>query len=286
MNTKEKFEEAYRTLEQAEMVVLRDVTGFPVYNQDIISPYLMLFVCHSGYARTLYDMQEVFFHPNEVAVVLPNHIMHPIECSDDYDVTVLLHSIPFTEELKSKRLKHDYNKFHSLPACLLREEEMMLFMKGVELLEHLCLSSIQKYPLRHEMLIAQSNVLSEMLNFYRREMDNQTVHKTRNLSLLNEFCDLLALHYREQHEVAFYAEKVHLTVRHFSVVIKEVVGLSASDYIEQYLATQAKNILASRPDLSVQQISNYLGYSDSPSFCRFFKRRTGLTPTDFRQSSD
>lgn len=282
MNTKQQFEEAFHTIEKAEVAILRDIHEFPVYHRDIISPYLMLFICHSGTARALYDMQEIVFHPNEVAVVLPNHIMHPIECSDDYNVTILIHSIAFTEELKTKRLTHDYNKFHRLPACPLTNEEMIHFMKGMELLEHLCLSSTRLYPLRHEMLIAQSNVLSGMLNSYRRELDNKTIQENRNLSLFNAFYDQLAAHYREQHEVAFYAEKAHLTTRHFSVIIQEVVGISASDYIEQYLLTQAKNLLSSRPDLSVQQISFHLGYADSPSFCRFFKRHTGLTPKAFR----
>ena len=285
MNTKQRFEEALRTIEKSEMIVLRDIHGFPVYHQDIISPYLMLFICHSGYARTLYDMQEVVFHANEIAVVFPNHIMHPIENSDDYNVTVLIHSIGFSEELKTKRLTHDYNKFHRLPACPLNDEQMAQFMKGMDLLEHLCQSTTQHYPLRHEMLIALTNVTAEMLNAYRREIDKNAANDSRNYALFNDFCDELALHYREQHEVAFYAEKAHLTTRHFSVLIKEVVGISASDYIEQYLATQAKNLLSTRPDLSVQQISFYLGYADSPSFCRFFKRHTGNTPNDFRQRS-
>ena len=283
MDTKQRFEEAYRTIEKNEIAVLRDVHGFPVYQHDIISPYLMLFICHSGTARALYDLQEVVFLPNEVAVVLPNHILHPIECSDDYNVTILIHSIALTEELKTRRLTHDYNKFHRLPACPLTDTEMMHFMKGMELLEHLCLSSTQLYPLRHEMLIAQSNVLSEMLNSYRHELDSKAIQGGRNLSLFNEFCDLLALHYKEQHEVAFYAEKAHLTTRHFSVLIKDVIGITASDYIEQYLTTQAKNLLFSRPDLTVQQISDYLGFAESPSFCRFFKRLSGHTPNDFRQ---
>jgi len=283
MNTKQRFEEALRTIEKTEIAVLRDIHGFPVYHQDIISPYLMLFICHSGSARTLYDMQEVEFHANEIAVVFPNHILHPIESSDDYNVTVLIHSISIGEELKTKRLTRDYTKFHRLPACSLNDDQMAHFMKGLDLLEHLCQSTTQHYPLRHEMLIALTNVTAEMLNSYRREIDKNAAGESRNFTLFNDFCDELALHYREQHEVAFYAEKAHLTTRHFSIIIKEVVGLSASDYIEQYLAMQAKNLLSTRPDLSVQQIGYYLGFAEAPSFSRFFKRLTGKTPNDFRQ---
>ena len=133
METKKKFEEALRTIEKSEMIVLRDIHSFPVYGQDIISPYMMLFICHSGSARALYDMQEIVFRPNEVAVVFPNHIMHPIESSDDYNVTVLIHSTALFEELKTRRLSHDYNKFHRLPACPLNDEQMAQFMKGMDL---------------------------------------------------------------------------------------------------------------------------------------------------------
>ena len=282
MTSKRIFAEAIRTINKDEMVVLRDVHHFPVYGQDIISPYMMVCVCHSGSARVLYDMEEVVFSPNEVAVIMPNHILHPIESSDDYHVTILVHSPALCEELKTKRLTHDYHKFHRRPSCLLTDEEMAQYMQAIDLLEHICQSSTQRYPLRHEMLIELTNVMVEMHNAYRREMDEKAAKDSRNYSLFNNFCDLLATHYREEHEMAFYARQLHLTPRHFSLVIKEVVGISASDYIGEYLATQAKSILTSRPDMSVQQVSYHLGFAESPSFCRFFKRITGLTPKAFR----
>lgn len=282
METKRIFEEAYRTIEKKEVAVIRNVHGFPVYDRDIISPYLMLFICHSGSSRALYDMREVVFRPNEIAMILPNHIIRPIESTPDYSISIIMHSIGFEQEMTQRRMTHDRNKFHDLPACLLTDEEMAQYMKAVELMEIISNTPVSRFPHRHDMLLSQTDIMTDMLDACRREMDDDARLHNRGYTVFNEFCHLLTMHYREQHEVAFYAEKAHLTTRHFSVVIKNEVGLSASDYIEQYLATQAKNLLTSRPDLSVQQISDHLGYADSPSFSRFFKRHTGITPGEFR----
>ena len=285
METKQKFEEALRTIEKTEMIVLRDIHSFPVYGQDIISPYLMIFICHAGSSRALYNMHEIRFRENEVAMILPNHIIHPIESSPDYTITVIMHSLAFEQEMTQRRMTHDRNKFHETPACLLTEEEMAQYMKAVDMLEIISNTSVSRYPHRHDMLMAQTDIMAGMLDACRREIDEEERANNRNRSVFNTFCNLLVANYREQHEVAFYAEKAHLTTRHFSVIIKDIVGLSASDYIEQYLATQAKNLLSTRPDLSVQQISYHLGYADSPSFCRFFKRLAGFTPNEFRQQT-
>lgn len=282
-DTRHIFEEAFRTIETKKVAVIHNVHGFPARDRDIISPYLMLFICHSGFSRVLYDMREMVFRSNEVAMILPNHIIHPIECSPDYSITVIIHSIAFEQEMTRERMTHDRNKFHASPACMLTDDEMAQYMKAVELLEIISETPVSRYPHRHDMLLAQTDIMTDMLDACRRDMDQDAKPIDRNHSVFNVFCNQVAIHYREQHEVAFYAENAHLTTRHFSVIIKEVIGLSASDYIEQYLATQAKNLLATRPDLSVQQISDHLGYADSPSFCRFFKRMTGIRPKEFRK---
>ena len=283
METRRRFEEALRTIEKSDMIVLRDIHSFPVYGQDIIFPYLMIFICHAGSSRALYNMQEISFQKNEVAIILPNHIIHPIESSPDYTITVIMHSLAFEQEMTQRRMTHDRNKFHESPACRLTDEEMTQYMKAVDMLDLISNTPVSRYPHRHDMLMAQTDIMVEMLDACRRDIDEGERAINRNHSIFNTFCNLLAAHYREQHEVAFYAEKAHLTTRHFSVIIKEVVGLSASDYIEQYLATQAKNLLTTRPDLSVQQISYHLGFAESPSFCRFFKRLTRFSPNDYRR---
>ena len=283
MDTKQLFYEAYSTLDQKEVAVLRDIRDYnSMYGHDIVSKYMTVIICHSGSARLLYDMQEVHFTANSIAVILPDHIMRPLECSPDYCVTFIMHSNAFCEELKTKRLTYDYEKFHLTPSCHMTDEAMALYIKALDVFEHICNSSIQLYPLRREMLIAQSNVMVELTNACRRELDSNSHALSRKQIVAQEFCNLLAMHYREQHEVAYYAGNIHLSPRHFSLIIKEATGLSASEYIEEYILTQARNLLSTRPDMSVQQISYHLGFSESPSFCRFFKRITGQTPSDYR----
>lgn len=282
METKQLFDEMERTIRTAEVVVMRHVKGFPVYHQDILSPYLMVYICHSGTARALYDMREICFASNEVAVVLPNHIIHPLESSPDYDVSIIVHSTAFHSKLTQHRLSHDYSKFHDIPACTINEDNMSRITKVLDLIDIISRTPISQYPKRHEMLIMQTNIMAEMVDACRANIDEQYHKDSKSNQLFSHFCALVAKHYREQHEVAFYANRLNLTTRHFAVIIKNTIGLSASDYIEQYLASQAKFLLSTRPDLSVQQIADFLGYADSPSFCRFFKRRIGSTPKLFR----
>ena len=230
METRRIFEEAYHTIEKKEVAVIRNVHGFPVYEKDIISPYLMLFICHSGSSRALYDMQEVVFRSNEVAMILPNHIIRPIDSSPDYSITIIMHSIAFEQDMTQRRMTHNRNKFHKMPACRLTDDEMAQYMKAVELLAIISDTPVSRFPHRHEMLLSQTDIMAEMLDACRREMDDDVRIHNRGNTVFNEFCNLLAMNYCQQHEVAFYAEKAHLTTRHFSVVIKDVVGVSASDY--------------------------------------------------------
>ena len=59
---------------------------------------------------------------------------------------------------------------------MLTDEEMVQYMKAVELLEHICQSSTDRYPLRHELLIELTNVMVEMNNAYRLFSNNPFCH--------------------------------------------------------------------------------------------------------------
>jgi len=99
--------------------------------------------------------------------------------------------------------------------------------------------------------------------------------------ILSRFKTLLAKHFLKERQVSFYADKMHLTPKYFSTVIKEVSGKTAGAWINEMLLLEAKAHLQ-RKDLTVAQIAYDLNFSDPSHFGKFFKKHTGMSPAQYR----
>ena len=103
----------------------------------------------------------------------------------------------------------------------------------------------------------------------------------RSIDIYNTFVSLVAEHYGEAHDVAFYADKLCITTRYLSQISDDVVGKPSKQIIADYLMSEAKSYLGTTR-LTIQEIANKLGFSSQVLFCRFFKRHAGISPTDYR----
>ena len=72
-----------------------------------------------------------------------------------------------------------------------------------------------------------------------------------------------------------------LSRTYLSHVFKEVTGMRLRDYLIQVRLDKAKELL-SRIDLKIKEIAYDTGFSDPNYFCRAFKKKTGLNPTNWR----
>mgnify|MGYP002778534170 CR=1 FL=1 len=79
-----------------------------------------------------------------------------------------------------------------------------------------------------------------------------------------------------------YAERLNVTPKHLSESVKETLGQTATDLIQEKRLLEAKALLA-QTDLSAAEIAWRLAFEDPSNFNRFFKRHIGLTPMAFRQ---
>ncbi|MFW5831475.1 MAG: AraC family transcriptional regulator [Prolixibacteraceae bacterium] len=99
------------------------------------------------------------------------------------------------------------------------------------------------------------------------------------------FNQLVDKYYAQLHQVKEYAELAGESPVHLNRAIKEVTGKTASDIIIERLILEAKRLLLFS-DLSNKEVAYRLGYEDPSYFARIFRKRTGLTPTGFRDKMD
>ena len=100
--------------------------------------------------------------------------------------------------------------------------------------------------------------------------------------LTKEFLTLVKANFREERQLKFYADKMCITPRYLSRVVKECTQFSAADWIERCVVLEARALLKST-NMTVQQISDELNFPSQTFFGKYFKRRVGLSPKEYRR---
>ena len=81
----------------------------------------------------------------------------------------------------------------------------------------------------------------------------------------------------------YYAERLCLTPKYLSKVIKQVSGRSAPEWIDAFVVLEAKNMLR-YSDMAIKEIVYTLHFPNQSVFYKFFKSHTGQTPSEYRRS--
>ena len=107
---------------------------------------------------------------------------------------------------------------------------------------------------------------------------------SRSRTLIIRFLKLVAQHFRTNREVSFYAEQLCITTTYLYKLTHRRWNLSPKELIDQQTICEIKTLL-SGTDMSVKEIAAMLHFEDTPYMCRYFRHRTGLSPTEYRNNT-
>ena len=282
MQTDATIDQLIQSVEQDGVCVEKEIHGYPVTGMDVVFPHVILLLCLRGSARVMFDMQEIAIEKNDFGILMPGHIFRRIACSEDYTYARVFISAEMISELKTHAFSHDSEKFNYAPHCHLTDVQANRVMALLELLEAIASHDLNDLQLRRQMLLSHLAVGYEFINYYRREQDTQWA-KSHSATLYTQFCDLVVEHYKENRNVYYYAGLLDYEPRYFSKVFRQYSnGLSPSEWIQQYVATQAKLIMDMDPKQTVKETAYQLGFPTTANFCRYFKRVTGIYPQEYK----
>ncbi|MBR1480989.1 MAG: AraC family transcriptional regulator [Paludibacteraceae bacterium] len=261
-------------------VIIAEVDKIPTEMYSLKSESMVIGLCMAGTAEFEYNMTPTVFEAKEIGVTLPNMVLTYSHVSEDYRATLIIISRDFFESLTKRASFVDYKKYYYNPAHRLTDGQFEKVQDIMRVLRIVCES---EHPMRTETLKNLLDLLFYTLTRYRGEEGQKSHSETRDELLFSRFYDLLIVHYPQHHNTRWYAEQLCLSPKYFSKLIKDTTNKSAAEWVDIVLIMNAKRLLKTRRDLTIQQVSYELGFSENASFCRFFKDHTGLRPREYRE---
>lgn len=104
---------------------------------------------------------------------------------------------------------------------------------------------------------------------------------SRQEELYQKITDYIDRHFDQQLNREMIAEKFYISVNYLSHIFQQQGRTSFKDYLCHQRLDKAQTLLA-EDQCRIKQISEQCGFSDSNYFCRLFKQKLGLTPSQFR----
>lgn len=127
--------------------------------------------------------------------------------------------------------------------------------------------------------------LLDLWEIFRSAIEN--VHNADNSTslLFTRFMNMLPSYSKTEREVAFYADKLCVSAKHLSEMVKKSSGHPASYWINGYSMQEIYSLLK-RPDLTLAEIANLMNFYNPAHFTRFVKKQTGKSPSELRHKLD
>ncbi|MFD1140336.1 AraC family transcriptional regulator [Larkinella insperata] len=242
--------------------------------------YYFLAYVRDGNTRHWVDMTPYTLKPQTFYFTIPHQVHLKEEVGPMYGTLVA-----FTEEFLAlddnrllKKLPIIQNPYNG--------HELLLSARDIAFVEETLakMTAEYQYPAdwQHEMASAHLRVLLIYLSRLYTEQFTQAQQQV-DRQLVKRFQSLVEARFKELHQVADYADLLHLSAGHLSETIKQQSGKTAIELIHERLVLEAKRLLF-HTDHSVKEITARLGFEDASYFNRFFKRLTTRTPVEYRTS--
>ncbi|WP_333848171.1 AraC family transcriptional regulator [Alistipes finegoldii] len=120
-----------------------------------------------------------------------------------------------------------------------------------------------------------------MYHYLAEHPEGQNNSHNRAEEYFKQFTHLLGEHFREERSVGFYARQLCITPKYLTTLIKRISGQSVSEWIDNYVILEARTLLK-YSTMSIQEIAYYLNFPNQSFFGSYFKRNTGMSPSQYK----
>lgn len=258
-----------------DLLILKNASYKDSINEPRKVDVTTFILLDKGESRIIIEGIEYNLKAPCLAVVMPNQTYSLLETSDNLELRAIIMSNNFTVNLMSSSL----NKMISDNPVIDISSDIISFNTYYNVLLHTVRSSFKSSHLESAKHLTMS-----MLYFYARKLEHLEKDKKKREIVFDRFCDDVRKFYKINRSIPFYSGRLAVSSKYLNDIVKEKTGITANEYIDRQTIIECKALLSST-DMSILKISLMMHFPSYSVFGKFFKRMTGMTPTEYREKT-
>jgi len=242
-------------------------------------------ICTSGDAEMFKNKKHIFIKKQDLMITPPGANVEIINMSQDFDGCLMATSEKFSKEVIFQSIPQMINLILYITEKMIIHLEDSKYNFLINYFNFLWTfleqkeTIFMKEAIRH-LITAISFWFYSLLHI---DVNKNLKGKTRQDEIVEHFLMNASIHFRENRRVSYYAGLQCITPKHLSLVTRQVTGKTAAQWINTMVILESQSQLE-HSTKTVQQIAVDLNFANQSFFGKFFKRITGLNPTEYRGS--
>lgn len=268
--------------------IYTDVSDLPMNNYPSYVEEGMGGICLDGSALLDVFSFKTEIRKNNVIVILPYQLVSINEISDDFQIKFFKVSKGIYREALTILWRMTADFFFYMREHAVYEVSEYEASKFLSYCDFLMLRANRPAP---TVAYKRENILQVLRIFYwdlyvsykRNAQINKNIKYSRKEEISYNFFTLLVEYYREKSDVASYADLLCVSSKYLTMTVKETTGFSAKYWIDNYTILEIKAMLRDC-SLDIKEVLAYTRFSTQSLVSRFFRKHTGMSPTEYRES--
>lgn len=246
---------------------------------------MLIGITLNGYIRMTVNLREWTMTENSGIICLPENLLGVQSISPDYKGAIIGVSLSYLRNMNIdlKKIIPYYMSVCNHPLMQLSNDEMGIISRLYNLIISILTEEVVGKN-RNEEVVA--NLLAALIfrmcdHFDRINQENRVLKTKSKEYYFVRFMDLLQRDFRHHRDIGYYSDQLVVTPKYLSKLIKDISGLSAAQWIDEFTVAEA-SVLLKFSDKNIQQIAEYLDFPSQSFFSKYFKSHTGVSPSEWR----
>ena len=243
--------------------------------------YGELIYCRTGNAYIHINMEEWQLTPGSAIILFPGENVRWQTADNDFYAEAIRYN---SETLRTASLNIEQAVYKQL-----RTDRLCNYHQHIQTILDNMFNIIKFYFTENYDIMLDRIVALHLQAFflgyydYQQKVPIENSHKEsqRAEELFVRFMELLESNYRKEHQASYYADRMNITRKYLSIIVKRKTGHSTKYVIDEFLTLQLKLAIRTT-NCSMKQISADFCFPNPSVFTRFFRTHVGMLPQKYR----